>query len=58
MIWFVRMARWARHPPSQRYRTIVAVVLGLAAVMLAIEWIFGWPDALTPAPIPRTPVVN
>lgn len=58
MIWFIRMARWARKPPSARYRTVVAIVLALALAIVGIEWLFGWPDVLTPERIRRSPVLN
>lgn len=47
-IWFLRMAKWARRPPSARQ---VALVLGVVALCLAVagfEFFFGWPEALTP----------
>jgi hypothetical protein len=47
MTWLLRMARWARHPPSPRR---VALVLGVAAACLllaGIEHFWGWPQALT-----------
>ena len=46
-IWFIRMARWVRHPPSPR---TVAIWVGVIAVCLAVagaEWLWGWPDWLT-----------
>ncbi|MEM0947665.1 MAG: hypothetical protein AAGK37_09685 [Pseudomonadota bacterium] len=58
MIWFLRLARWARRPPSARYQRLVAIVLVLTVAVVAIEWIFGWPEALSPNRIPRSPVVN
>lgn len=47
-IWLLRMAKWVRRPPSARQ---VALVLGVVAACLAIagfEFLFGWPEALTP----------
>lgn len=46
LTWLLRMARWARHPPSPRR---VKLVLGVAAACLllwGIEQIWGWPDWL------------
>lgn len=44
--WFLRMAKWARHPPSAAR---VRMVLGIVAICLAIyaveRWI-GWPAML------------
>lgn len=48
MIHLLRMARWARHPPSWKRVKLVLIVLALCLILLGIEWLFGWPDALTP----------
>lgn len=45
--WLLRMARWARKPPSAAH---VRLVLGVVAICLAlygIEHFFGWPEFLT-----------
>lgn len=47
MIWFLRMARWARNPPSQRRVILVLAVIALCLALFAIERWFGWPEALT-----------
>lgn len=45
-IWFIRMAKWARNPPSWgRVKLVVAVVLACLA-LVAVEQIWGWPEAL------------
>lgn len=47
-IWLIRMARWARNPPSE---SRVKLVLGAVAVCIAIvvlERVFGFPDWLAP----------
>ncbi len=46
-IWFVRMARWARNPPSSAR---VKLVFGIIAVLLmiwGIEKMGWWPDWAT-----------
>ena len=48
LIGLLRMAKWARKPPSAKMVRLGAVVLALCLVLLGIEYIFGWPDALTP----------
>lgn len=48
MIWFVRMARWARHPPSPQRVKLVVIVILLCLALFAVERIWGWPDWLTP----------
>jgi hypothetical protein len=47
VIWFLRMARWARNPPSQRRVILVLAVIALCLALFAIERWFGWPEALT-----------
>lgn len=46
-IWFVRMARWVRNPPSPgRVKLVVGVVV-LCLALAVVEFWFGWPEALT-----------
>ena len=47
MIWLIRMARWARRPPSARRVALVAGVAAACLLLVAIERWIGWPDALT-----------
>ena len=43
-LWLMRMARWARHPPSQgRVLLVLAIVLACAA-LYAAEQLGGLPD--------------
>lgn len=43
----LRMAKWARNPPSAaRVKLVFGVVL-LALLLFGYEWFFGWPDWLT-----------
>ncbi|MCM2561197.1 hypothetical protein M8756_00920 [Lutimaribacter sp. EGI FJ00015] len=44
---FLRMAHWVRHPPSPGRVKLVLAVVALCLLLAAIEWIFGWPEALT-----------
>ena len=45
--WLLRAARWVRNPPSEgRVKLVIGVVV-LCFVLLAIEQIWGWPEALT-----------
>ena len=46
-IWLLRMARWARQPPSLQRVIIVAVVVVLCLGVAGAEWLWGWPDWLT-----------
>lgn len=55
---FLRMARWAHHPPSGRR---VFLVLGVIAISLAIwglEQLFGTPDWMRMEDAPRTRVLR
>jgi hypothetical protein len=46
-LWLVRMARWARNPPSPgRVKLVLAVVAG-CFLLFGYEYFFGWPEALT-----------
>lgn len=45
--WLMRMAQWARNPPSPgRVRLVLGVVAACFALW-GIEQIWGWPDWLT-----------
>jgi predicted acyltransferase len=37
--WLLRMARWVRHPPSERQVIIGLVVLACALVLFGLEWL-------------------
>lgn len=44
LTWLFRMARWIRHPPSERQVMIGLAVLAGALVIAGLEWM-GWlPD--------------
>ena len=47
LAWFLRMARWARRPPSAAHVRLVLAVLALCAAIVAVEHVWGWPEALT-----------
>ncbi len=49
----LRMARWARHPPSQGRVKLVLGVVALALLLFAIERLAGWPEWLTTGGDPR-----
>lgn len=44
---FLRMARWARHPPAAWRIRLVLIVLALAVAIAGIERFIGWPEFLT-----------
>ncbi len=43
-IWWLRMAKWARHPPSDKRIKLVAAVILICLLLLGIEWLGYWPD--------------
>jgi hypothetical protein len=51
--WFLRMARWARHPPSPGRVKLVLGVVALCLVLFGIEHFIGWPAWLTVNPPSR-----
>ena len=44
--WLLRMARWARHPPSARRVMLVAAVIGVCLILVGIEKLGLWPEWL------------
>ena len=57
-IWWVRMARWARNPPSKRYVQIVLVVVGCAALIVLADWLFNPDFGERTMNLRRGPVIN
>ena len=55
MIWLIRMAQWARRPPSARRAALFAGVALACLVLVAIERGLGWPDWLTLDPARPAP---
>lgn len=45
--WLLRMARWARNPPSPARVRLVLAVAVLCLALWGVEVIWGWPEALT-----------
>jgi len=50
---FLQMSLWARRPPSQRRVILVLAVIALCVLVALAEWLFGWPEALRPATVPK-----
>lgn len=50
-IWLIRMARWARNPPSWGRVKLVAAVVAMVFALWGIELLWGFPDWLTPQKI-------
>lgn len=55
MGWFLRMSRWARHPPSAKMALVIAAIVLVALSLVAVEHIWGWPDWLTVNRVRRGP---
>jgi len=51
-IWFLRMAKWARNPPSDGRIKLVFGVILLCLMLFGYEFFFGWPEWLTPNRVP------
>ncbi|MCW8085731.1 hypothetical protein [Sabulicella glaciei] len=43
----IQMARWLRHPPSRSHLLAMAAAAVLVVAVVAVERIWGWPEALT-----------
>ncbi|MDJ0822126.1 MAG: hypothetical protein QNJ09_10020 [Paracoccaceae bacterium] len=54
-LWFLRMSKWARNPPSAKRVKLVFAIVALCFVLFAIERWIGWPDALSVERAPRFP---
>lgn len=52
-LWLLRMARWAKHPPSDARVKLVLAVIAISLLLFGYEWLFGWPEWLTPNKVPR-----
>ena len=52
MIWLLRAAKWARHPPSPRMVALVLAIIAAGLVMVALQWLGWWPDWATIDPRP------
>jgi len=50
---FLRMAKWARNPPSEKQVKLVLFVLVVCLLLFGYERLFGWPEWLTIKKAPR-----
>lgn len=46
LTWLLRMAKWARRPPSARQVRLVLAVVAACFLLWGIEMLWGWPDWL------------
>lgn len=49
-LWFLRMSKWARMPPSDKRVKLVICVALLAALIVGVERLGYWPDWATAEP--------
>ncbi len=42
--WFMRMSKWARHPPSASRVKLALAVIAICAGLVLIEKLFGTPE--------------
>ena len=47
LAWLMRMAKWARHPPSPARVKFVLSIVAACFALWGVELIWGWPEALT-----------
>ncbi len=47
LTWLMRMAKWARHPPSPRQVKFVLAIVAACFLIWGIELLWGWPEVLT-----------
>lgn len=50
---FLRMAKWARHPPSPTRVKLVFGAIALALLIAGIEWMGWWPEWASVERLPR-----
>lgn len=53
LTWLIRMAKWARRPPSAKMVVMVLGIVGFCLVLFAIERFIGWPDWASIERMPR-----
>ncbi|MEP2530529.1 hypothetical protein [Shimia sp.] len=55
---YLRMARWARNPPSEKRIKMVAAIIVACLALFAVERFVGWPDWMTPNYTPKGRIVK
>ncbi len=53
LLHLLRMAKWARNPPSARRVKLVLAVLLAVLALFAVERLIGWPERLNLQETPR-----
>lgn len=49
----LRMARWAKRPPSEKRVKLVLGVVLICLILVGIEWAVGFPEWLVPDNAPK-----
>ncbi len=49
---FLRLARWARHPPSKKQVILVLSIIGICLILVFLERFVGLPDWMQLDPRP------
>ncbi|WP_343115597.1 hypothetical protein [Ostreiculturibacter nitratireducens] len=44
LIWFFRMAKWARHPPSARRVVFILSIIAICLALAGAEWLGLFPE--------------
>jgi hypothetical protein len=47
-MWLIRLAQWARNPPSPERVKLVLAVIAVCLLIFGYEALFGWPDWFVP----------
>lgn len=53
LIGFLKMKRWAAHPPSERRVRLVIGVILACILLAAVEHFVGFPEIVEPGNVPR-----
>ena len=46
-VWFLRMSRWARNPPSAKRVKFVFAIIAVGVAIWGVEYMGWWPDWAT-----------
>lgn len=55
MHWLLKMAEWARNPPSKKQVIIAGVAAAVVLMIVGVEWLGLWPDWARVQHVPRVP---
>lgn len=52
-LWFLRMVKWARNPPSMKQVKVFGAVLAIVLVIVGLDMLGLWPDCAHVAGKPK-----